>query len=275
MTKATYEPLSNAPYVMFTVEDTGKQYKSTTDVTTSTTTTVNGVETTTTTVVAEGWDLVLTGFTIEDAQARKYQVQVPGRDGVLDLSDALGGVYYENREIEMRFSCVNYVAERFHLLASTMRNAIDGRTVRVIFSDDQAYFWRGRPQVTAEWRGRFSTIVVSMSAEPFKYSTTSSYEPWLWDSFNFVTGVITQQSDIALTGSTVTLTLPIDHARGKPTLWLNTGSAQAKLSTDKNWHTLKGGANVFPEIRQSADSAVTLMLNGTGSVGVEYRVGSL
>ena len=60
MTKATYEPLSNAPYVMFTVEDTGKQYKSTTDVTTSTTTTVNGVETTTTTVVAEGGDLVLT-----------------------------------------------------------------------------------------------------------------------------------------------------------------------------------------------------------------------
>ena len=134
MTKPTYEPLENAPYVLFTVEDTGEQYRSSTDVTTQVTTTVNGVETTTEVVVAEGWDLVLNSFSIEDAKARKYEVQVPGRDGALDLTDALGGVCYENRAIEMRFSCVNYVSERFHLLVSDIRNALDGRIVQAVKS---------------------------------------------------------------------------------------------------------------------------------------------
>lgn len=253
MTKATYTPLSNAPYVTFEIEGTGYVYNSATD-----------------------WNLVLNRFEIADAEARKYAVLVPGRDGTLDLSDALGGVYYENREIEIRFYCVNYTAERFHLLASTMRNVLDGNTTRVVFSDDLAFFWRGRPQVSAEWGGlNYSVVTVTMSAEPYKLNAISSYDAWKWDPFNFVTGVITQTDDIILNGSTETLTLPMDPARGKPTLWLNTGSARAKLSGEQTWHTLKAGANLFPEIRMSPTSEVTLMLDGTGSVGVEYRVGSL
>lgn len=253
MMKATYKPLENAPYVLFEVEDTGESYNS-----------------------AEDWNLVLNGFTISDAEARKFAVSVPGRDGALDLSDALGGVYYENRKIEVRFTCVNYVAERFHLLASVVRNALDGKVARVIFSDDLAFFWRGRPQVSAEWGGmNYSKLTVSLDAEPYKLNVVSSYDAWRWDSFNFVNGVITQASDIELSGSTESITLPKDPARGKPTLWLNTGSARARLSGEQTWHTLKAGANVFPEIRMSATAESTLILNGTGSVGVEYRVGSL
>lgn len=252
MTKPNYEPLSNAPYVLFTVEDTDLSYRST------------------------DWDLVLNSATISDAEARKYSVVIPGRDGTLDLSDALGGVYYENRKIDIRFYCVNYELERFHLLASTMRNALDGKVTRVTFGDDLAYFWRGRPQVGAEWGGlNYSIITVTLDAEPYKYNVIGSYEPWRWDPFNFVTGVVTQVSDVTLNNSTVNVTLPADPARGKPTLWLNTGTAKARLSTDQTWRTLKAGANVFPEIRMSDKQSVTLVLNGKGSVGVDYRVGSL
>ena len=274
MTTTTYIPLDNAPYVLFTVEDTGTQYRSSTDVTEEVTTTVNGVTTTTDEVVAEGWNLVLNKIEIEDAEARKYQVTVPGRDGALDLSDALGGVYFGNRKIEMSFSCVNYVADLFHALASDMRNALDGKVVRAAFSHDATFFWRGRAQVDAEWCGRWSKVTVTMDAEPYKY-TASSYEPWLWDTFSFVSGIITQAADIELTGETVSEVLPADPARGKPTLWLNTGNAQARLSTEKVWHTLKPGANMIPEIRLNPDGETTLLLNGTGSVGIEYRIGSL
>jgi len=253
MTKETYTPLDNAPYVLFEEDGGTVVYNS-----------------------AEDWNLVLRSFEIEDANARRFAVEIPGRDGVLDLSDALGGVYYENRKIVLNFACVNFVTERFHLLASIMRNALDGKVMRLTFSGDLAYFWRGRAQVDAEWGGlNYSVITVTIDAEPHKYSVISSYEPWEWSPFNFVTGVITQASDIALTGGTVTVTLPVDPARGKPTLWLNTGSAKARLSSDQKWHTLKAGANLFPEIRMSATAEVQLLLNGTGSVGVEYRVGSL
>lgn len=255
MSQATYDfsDYESASYALVTVESSMAEYNT-----------------------LEDWNLALTKVTISDADARRYEVTVPGRDGILDLSDALGGVYYENRAIELRFVCLNYTTERFHLLASTIRNAIAGKTCRFTFSDDLAFFWRGRPQIDAEWPNvEHTELVISMSAEPYKYNVTSSYEPWIWDSFNFETGVITQTSDITLTGGTETVTLPIDPARSKPTLWLNTGSARARLSSDNTWHALSAGANVFPEIRMSADAESTLYLNGTGSVGIEYRVGSL
>lgn len=253
MTQATFDPSAyDVAYAIFAV-DGGESYNS-----------------------KEDWSLLRAHFEVGDPQLRKYEVTIPGRDGVLDLSEALGGAYYGDREISIRFICINWIEERFHLLASTIRNEIEGRVCRISFSDDLGYFWRGRPQVEATWRGNgTSEITITVTVEPFKYALTSSYEPWVWDSFSFVTGVVTQQSDIALSGGTETVTLPRDPARGKPTLWLNSGSARAKLSTQSAWMTLKAGANLFPEIRMSDSADVVLQLNGTGSVGIEYRVGSL
>ena len=222
------------------------------------------------------WKLIMTGMEVGDLVTRKYEVSVPGRDGTLDLSDALGGIYYDNRHIAMSFVCHNYTTEQFHALASTIRNAIKGKVCRITPSSDLGFFWRGRPDVEVVWPALEHTeLTISLVAEPFKYNVVSSYDPWLWDSFSFVTGVVTDDTDITLDDETKTVVLPSDPARGKPTLWLNTGSARARLSTDQIWHVLKAGANVFPEIRMSADTAQTLLLNGTGSVGVEYRTGSL
>ena len=253
MTQATFDPSSyDVAYVLFAVEG-GESYDSKDD-----------------------WSLLRAHVEVGDPQLRRFEVTIPGRDGVLDLSEALGGAYYGNREISARFICLNWIEERFHLLASTIRNAIEGRVCRITFSDDLGFFWRGRPQVEATWRKNgTSEIVITATVDPFKWNSTSSYEPWLWDSFNFVTGVVTQQSDISLSGDTETVTLPRDPARGKPTLWLNSGNARAKLSNQSAWQVLKAGANLFPEIRMSDSGEVALQLNGTGSVGVEYRVGSL
>ena len=252
MTQATFAPPSWVQYATITVEKSGTVYNTLTD-----------------------WSMTLTDGTVGDPELRKHEVTVPGRDGALDLSEALGGVYYDDRRITMTFRCVNYTLERFHLLASTIRNAVEGKTCRITFSDDLGYFWRGRPTVDVTWSTPYSLVVVRVDVEPYKYSVTSSYDPWVWDSFSFVDGVVTDESDITLTGGTESVSLPRDPARGKPTLWLNSGNARARLSTDSNWHVLKGGANLIPEVRMSADGAVTLLLNGTGSVGIEYRIGSL
>lgn len=223
--------------------------------------------------------LFLCNVQIADPEARRYKVDVPGRDGTLDLTESLGGVYFDNREIQLEFACVNYTTARFHLISSQLRNLLDGRLVRMTLSDDIGYFWRGRCQIGTEREGLEAThIELTMDAEPHKYSVFGSYEPWKWSPFSFVDGVITQPEDIVLTNSTAEVTLPMDPARLKPTLWLNSGGSgtvSAKLSTDPTWHLLRAGKNVIPEIRQSDVAAVTLQLRGTGRVGVDYRVGSL
>lgn len=225
------------------------------------------------------WMLFMTDVSISDPEARRYQVDVPGRDGTLDLTEALGGVYFANRTIEMRFTCVNYTTQRFHLVSSQMRNVLDGRLVRLTLFDDLAYFWQGRCQVETERSGLEATeIRVTVDADPHKYSIMGSYEPWKWSPFSFVDGQTTNPEDVVLDNETKTVTLPQDPARLKPTLWLNTGSSgsvSARISGDTEWHLLRVGKNVLPEIRQSDREEVTLYLRGTGRVGVDYRVGSL
>lgn len=224
--------------------------------------------------------LFLCDVDISDPDARRYQVEVPGRDGALDLTEALGGVYFENREIELTLVCVNYTTARFHLISSQLRNLLDGRLVRMTLSDDIGHFWRGRCQVETSRSGLDATeVVVRMDAEPHKYNVFGSYEPWKWSPFSFVDGVITRAEDVVLVnGETKTVSLPVDPARLKPTLWLNTGgsgSVSAKLSTDPTWHVLRSGKNTVPEIRLSDRTGVVLQLRGTGRVGIDYRVGSL
>jgi len=242
-------------YCTFTVEGTGDEYNSL------------------------DWMLILTNCEVGDALARRYEVEVPGRDGKLDMSEALGGVYFENRRIELTFACINYTTQRHMLLASTVRNAIDGKLCRVSISSDIGYFWRGRCQVDATRPGmQYSELVVTVDAEPYKYDTVSSYDAWQWDPFSFVSGVIVQVEDVVLNNETKSVTLPRDPARGKPILWLNSGgsgSVSAKTSGDNAWHLLRSGKNVIPEVRMSATAETTLMLKGTGTVGIEYRIGSL
>lgn len=216
---------------------------------------------------------------IPDAQARRYQVTVPGRDGALDLTDALGGTSYENRELSFRFVFENGNEERYHHEASRIRNLMDGRRFRATLSHDNQWYWTGRCHVEARRMGRVLTsLTVTMDAEPFKRSTTSSYEPWLWDPFSFVDGIIIHQEDVVLDNSTETVELPVDPAASKVTLWLNAGNSgavQAKMSTERTWHALKRGANTIPEIRMDRAASTYLQLRGTGTVGIEYRLGSL
>ena len=248
----------NSPYATITIESTGTEYDT------------------------RDLGLLLSGVDISDPEARRHQISVPGRDGALDFTEALGGIYFENREIVLTLVGNAISSERFRLACSTLRNALDGRMCRLVLSDDLGYYWRGRPQVDVDPIGRHHLkATMTFDAYPYKLNTVSSYEAWKWDSFSFVDGVITQAADITLVnGETKTVTLPRDPARQKVTLWLNTGqsgSVRARTSREAAgaYHLLRAGANRFPEIRMAADAETTLYLTGTGSVGVEYRIGSL
>lgn len=248
----------DSPYAVFTVEATGATYD------------------------ARDLGLMLSSAEIPDPEARRREIKVPGRDGALDFTEALGGVYFENRELVLTFVGNATSSERFRLACSTLRNALDGKLCRLVLSDDLGYFWRGRPSVAVERVGRrHLRAVVTFDAYPYKLQTVSSYEAWKWDSFSFVDGVITQVTDVRLVnGETKVVTLPRDPARQKVTLWLNvgqSGSVRARTNREaaSTYHLLRSGANHFPEIRMSADAETALYLTGTGSVGVEYRLGSL
>jgi len=92
--------------------------------------------------------------------------------------------------------------------------------------------------------------------------------------------VVTHPEDVVVNNQTKTVTLPADPARQKVTLWLNTGSSgSVRVRTNREptstYHLLRLGRNRFPEVRMAADTETVLYITGTGSVGVDYRRGSL
>lgn len=158
-----------------------------------------------------------TGATFEDAFAQGLRiaefnfpkpavktvtVDVPGRDGLVDLTDALTGYpTYENIQGAITFIVLKGAI--FDLAAFI--NKFHGRRIKLYTDEDTTHYYVGRATVTAKTLklGRLQTFTLSVDADPF-----------LWDMTE------TSQSLSVLTGNTTgwTLNSSTNMASGYPTM---------------------------------------------------------
>lgn len=137
-------------------------------------------------------------------------LDVPGADGSLDMSKALTGYpIYNNREGSLTFIAMNDKAAlipecdplKLRQIASNIMNYLHGRTMKMVLEDDRAYYYEGRfavEEITPE--NDFSKITISYSVKPYKMTVLGSIDNWIWDTFNFQTGIITSEfADIPVT----------------------------------------------------------------------------
>ena len=100
-------------------------------------------------------------------QYRRSVVTVPGRDGVLDLSDVLTGeVHYDMRKLTIRLENSSGSRENRMGWISFMVNSLDGTEQEIELPDDHDRVLRGRVRVAAQRP--------SMPASTFLPSTPSS-----------------------------------------------------------------------------------------------------
>ena len=112
------------------------------------------------------------------------------------------------------------------------------------------------------------------NAEPYKYSLTTSAEPWLWDPFNFETGIITYIGAVTISG-TETITIPAGYMPTSPEIVVSDLSGTLRLDYGGQTYTLTTGTNKIPSILVGGDSDVDLTFNGNAKVQIVYRSGSL
>ena len=129
---------------------------------------------------------------IKEPDVETYYIDIPGTDGFLDGSEAITGrTIYKSREIDILLGGKK-PREDWDSFISNIRGQLHGKNVRVTFSNDPAYFWTGRAYITDFDRsrevGQFHLSIPK--ADPYKYSLADSTEDWLWDPFDFETGVI-------------------------------------------------------------------------------------
>lgn len=213
---------------------------------------------------------------ISEPEVETFYIDVPGADGFLDGSEALSGrPVYKSREIDILLGGLRKKND-WDSFVSQIRNQIHGKIVKITFDNDPAYYWTGRAYITEYDRtrnlGQFHLSIPQ--AEPYKYSVADSTEEWLWDPFDFEKGIIEEGKGISVSGTSTYLVYAGENAI-VPVFDVKTiGADGLKVTGCGETYTLTTGRNRFPDI-VAAGEDITLTFQGTGTLDVVYRRGSL
>ena len=220
----------------------------------------------------DDWHLVPTSRPIfAPPDVKTKTLDIPGADGELNLNELLTGYpVFRNRQGSMEFIVVNGYWS-WDVAYSTIMNYLHGKPLKAILEDDPAYFYEGRFSVS-DWKSdkSWSLITIDYSVYPYKKELVSSVEEWLWDPFNFESGVIRYTKDLPVNGE-LTVTIVGSPQRLNPII---TASDAMTVEFNGNHYSLVKGAQKVGQILFH-EGENTLKFTGTGTVSVDYRGGML
>lgn len=209
---------------------------------------------------------------IAPPEAKTQYIEVPGRNGEIDLSEALTGyTIYKNREITLELGGKK-PANQWPSFISDFLNEIHGKQVKVVFDDNKDFYYIGRATVQSGYEigCEVAKFTVKISAEPYKYSAKSTAEPWIWDLFNFINGVIRSYREIQVNG---TLKYRIVGSE-MPVIPIIIASADMKVVFEGVTYDLQAGKNKIYDI-VLLNNEYELTFQGSGTVSIDYKVGRL
>lgn len=209
---------------------------------------------------------------VEPPEVKAEYIEVPGRNGQIDLTEALTGyTVYNNRQIVLELGGRKR-SQDWPGFMSNFLNDIHGKSVKVIFDNDPSYYYQGRATVESDYEkgNEIARFTLTINAEPYKYSNQSTTEPWLWDPFSFVDGVIRYYNQIQVDGTAQIRVLGSEM----PVIPIFTASAAMQVQFNGQTYDLAAGNNKIYDI-VLMDQAYTLTFTGTGTVSINYKVGRL
>lgn len=217
------------------------------------------------------WGLKLVSYHIPMPSVKEKIQNIPGAHGVLDLTEADGTVYYNRREnIEIVLELMDDSYQVWLARYSEIAAAIHGQKMKMVLDDQPDCYYMVRLNLdSTKGDPVLSQFVLTGSAEPFKYDVTSSAEDWLWDPFNFHTGVIRVLKDIKITASNKSVKVAGGGVGTAPIFQVKTASNLKVIFGGKSY-PLTVGRNRLPEIRVGKTD-VTLNFTGTGALTIDYR----
>ena len=218
----------------------------------------------------DDWRLKLRSLVIGFPEAKTNTVDVPGADGLLDLSEALGAVRYGNRELEMIFDVMGE-PERWHSLTSQIANYLHGQRLKVILDSDPGYYYIGRLALESEKSDDLTNqITILGDMDPYKYELLSSLDDWLWDTLDFETGIIREYKELEVNGSR-TVTIPGTRKEIIPTI---IASAAMQVEWKGTRYDVPAGESKLYAI-SLVEGENILIFYGNGTVSIDYRGGIL
>ena len=135
---------------------------------------VNGVD------LSMTYQMVLSdGYTLEPPEPKTYTVDIPGGNGVIDLTESLtGDVAYNNRNQEFTFYLI--YPEDFERVKTEVSNFLHGKAFDYQMTMDPGYTYHGRFFVNAYSHsavngGLLGVIEIKIEANPYKLKDHCTY----------------------------------------------------------------------------------------------------
>lgn len=152
----------------------------------------------------DDWDLLLTSKNIESPKTKKIEVEIPGSDGIKDLTEVFGIKYY-NRDLLFDFDIFSNPNNWWNLYRE-ISNYLHGKKLKIILDQDNLFYYYGRCEITSFTNNKsVAHISILCNCEPYKYKitqTSKTYEitegeTYLFENlFKEVVPTISAENDI-------------------------------------------------------------------------------
>ena len=193
------------------------------------------------------FSLILSQKTISTPSPKTETIDIPGGDGVLDLTEFFGETKYNNRNLSFEFSSIiprSFFMSQF----SHIQDALHGQKMRIVLDDDPEWYYTGRISVS-EWKAEKAVgkLTIDCDCEPYK---TKLFETIVTEAVNGPkTVILTNSRKIVV--PTITITGEVD------------------LTFGTNFYSLSEGRYDLPAVRL-VNGENTILLDGAGTATFSY-----
>ena len=199
------------------------------------------------------YGLIVAPYAIPMPEPQTNFVEIPGRDGTLDLSEAFGTIRYADRVIPLTL----YARAPFDVLISSLAADVHGRRINVIFDRDPTYYYDARITVEdVERHAGYCELSLECRAKPYKL-----------EHFETTITILPAGNATATLTNTRMPVVPTITVSAEMTLTFTIAGVGYTIN-------LAAGSHIVPSLVLT-DGETEIDITGTGSITFTYRKGAL
>ena len=200
-------------------------------------------------------NLVLNSKEIGSPEVKVNEIDIPGADGSLDLTEFFGEPKYENVTHKFQFSTI-VPQSQFLSVFSKVKNVLHGKKMRVILDDDPHFYYIGRLHVSQFTNDkRIGVVSIEAGCEPYKLKLDKTV----------VSKTVNGTEAIILTNG---------RKRAVPEVTIQTDSSLNIVYQTSNIWDLGSGSYTLPEL-ELVEGENTVTVTGTGTITFTWQEGNL
>ena len=179
---------------------------------------------------------------------QSYLVEVPGRNGLVNLTKGLtGNVTYSNRSLRFQYLASGTYEEVEETI--DLFNSLHGETFKVIDDDTSEYYYEGEATVKVARNGILTTITLELNANPFRERL---------DLTNTTTTLTTADKTLGVNNYGVVI---------QPTIIVDNN---AKIGYKGNTYTLSAGTYKISDVELNTGYN-SFIVSGSGNLTIQFR----